>query len=140
MFVDLVNPQPLPSFEFLVTDIALSRLEVDLVVVIVVEVGPRKIDVAPEALLGVEEYGPEVDVWATACTAFEVATGQYLFKPKERQRWSKDEDHLLRITELAGHLPRSIIKSGCLGSKFYEGRRMKNVDQRIIEAYSLFQV
>ena len=52
MFVDLVYPQPLPSFEFLVTDIALRRLEVDLVVVVVVEVGPRKLDVAPEALFG----------------------------------------------------------------------------------------
>ena len=52
MFVDLVNPEPLPSFKFLVTDIALSRLKVDLVVVVVVEVGPRKLDVAPEALLG----------------------------------------------------------------------------------------
>ena len=104
-----------------------------------VSIGTREYR-APEALLGVEKYGPEVDVWAAACTAFELATGEYLFKPKERQGLSRDEDHFLRITELVGHLPRSIIKSGCLGSKFYEGRRLKNVDQRIIKAFSLFQV
>ena len=104
-----------------------------------VSIGTREYR-APEALLGVEEYGPEVDVWAAACTAFELATGEYLFKPKERQGLSRDEDHMLRITELVGHLPRSIIKSGCWGSKFYAGRRLKNVDQRNIKPYSLFQV
>ena len=95
---------------------------------------------APEALLGVKDYGPEVDVWAAACTAFELATGQYLFKPKERGGWNKDEDHLLLITELLGELPRSIIKAGRMGPRFYEGRRLKNVDRGIIKAYSLFQV
>ena len=95
---------------------------------------------APEAILGVEDYGTEVDVWAAACTAFELATGQYLFKPKEREGWSKDEDHLLRITELVGELPRSIIKVGFFGSKYYEGRRLKNVDQGVVKPFNLFQV
>ena len=104
-----------------------------------VSIGTREYR-APEALLGVEDYGTEVDVWAAACTAFELATGEYLFKPKEREGWSKDEDHLLRITELVGHLPRSIIKAGFYGSKYYEGRSLKNVDQGTIKAYTLFQV
>ena len=104
-----------------------------------VSIGTREYR-APEALLGVEDYGTEVDIWAAACTAFEIATGEYLFKPKDREGWSKDEDHLLRITELVGHLPRSIIKAGIYGSKYYDGRRLKNVDQGTIKAYSLFQV
>ena len=54
--------------------------------------------------------------------------------------WSKDEDHLVRITELVGDLPGSIIRAGCYGSKYYEGRRLKNVDQGTIKAYTLFQV
>ena len=104
-----------------------------------VSIGTREYR-APEALLGVEDYGTEVDVWAAACTAFELATGHYLFKPKEREGWSKDEDHLLRITELVGELPRSIIKAGFLGAKYYVGRRLKNVDQGVIAAFNLFQV
>ena len=58
----------------------------------------------------------------------------------KREGWSKDEDHLVRITELVGDLPRSIIKAGCYGSRYYEGGRLKNVDQKIIKAYSLLQV
>ena len=102
-----------------------------------VSIGTREYR-APEALLEVEDYGPEVDVWAAACTAFELATGQYLFKPKERQGWNKDEDHLCLITELVGELPRSIIKAGFLGSKYYEGRTLKNVG--VIKSFNLIQV
>ena len=104
-----------------------------------VSIGTREYR-APEALLGVEDYGTEVDVWAAACTAFELATGEYLFKPKEREEWSRDEDHLLRITELVGHLPKAVIKAGFHGPTYYEGRKLKNIDQGILRPYSLFQV
>ena len=104
-----------------------------------VSIGTREYR-APEALLGVEDYGTEVDVWAAACTAFELATGEYLFKPKEREEWSRDEDHLLRITELVGHLPKAVIKAGFRGPTYYEGSKLKNIDQGILRPYSLFQV
>merc|ERR1719462_494358 len=104
-----------------------------------VSIGTREYR-APEALLGVEDYGTEVDVWAAACTAFELATGEYLFKPKEREEWSRDEDHLLRITELVGHLPKAVIKAGFRGPTYYKGRKLKNIDQGILRPYSLFQV
>ena len=104
-----------------------------------VSIGTREYR-APEALLGVEDYGPEVDVWAAACTAFELATGRYLFKPRNRTEWNKEEDHLLLITELVGELPRSVIMAGSSGSRYYEGRRLKNVDQGVLKAVSLFQV
>ena len=104
-----------------------------------VSIGTREYR-APEALLGVEHYGTGVDVWAAACTAFELATGEYLFKPKVRGGWSKEEDHLLLITEAVGDLPSSIIKAGELGSKYYQDRRLKNVEPEIIKPYPLFQV
>ena len=70
-----------------------------------------------------------------------LATGRYLFKSsRDRKEWNQDEDHLLLITELVGELPRSIIKAGFLGSKYYEGRRLKNVDQGVLKPVSLIQV
>ena len=38
--------------------------------------------------------------------------GDYLFEPHSGEDYSRDEDHLAHIIELAGHIPRNIAMSG----------------------------
>ena len=40
------------------------------------------------------------------------APGDYLFEPHSGEDYSRDEDHLAHIIELAGHIPRNIAMSG----------------------------
>ena len=66
---------------------------------------------APEVLL-LAPYGPPVDVWATACLAFELATGQYLLNPEGEARCSREERHLALMVELLGRLPEELVRAG----------------------------
>ncbi|XP_012261820.1 SRSF protein kinase 3 isoform X2 [Athalia rosae] len=64
-----------------------------------------------EVLLGAG-YDTSADIWSTACMAFELATGDYLFEPHSGDDYSRDEDHLAHIIELLGEIPRRIALSG----------------------------
>ncbi|XP_037930089.1 SRSF protein kinase 1-like isoform X2 [Teleopsis dalmanni] len=71
-----------------------------------------------EVLLGAP-YNFTADIWSTACLAFELATGDYLFDPHAGETYSRDEDHLAHIIELLGQIPPSVIFRGKHGLKYF---------------------
>ncbi|KAJ8898191.1 hypothetical protein PR048_003551 [Dryococelus australis] len=71
-----------------------------------------------EVLLGAG-YSTSADIWSTACMAFELATGDYLFEPHSGEDYSRDEDHLAHIIELLGDIPRKIAMSGKHSRQFF---------------------
>merc|ERR1711953_1632438 len=71
-----------------------------------------------EVLIGAG-YDTSADIWSTACMAFELATGDFLFEPHAGPSYSRDEDHLAHISELLGSIPRNIINKGKLSKEFF---------------------
>ncbi|KAK9499189.1 hypothetical protein O3M35_003686 [Rhynocoris fuscipes] len=72
-----------------------------------------------EVIIG-SGYSTGADIWSTACLAFELATGDYLFEPQASTDYSRDEDHLAHIIELLGPIPDHIIMSGHLSHHFFK--------------------
>uniref|UniRef100_A0A671YUN7 non-specific serine/threonine protein kinase n=1 Tax=Sparus aurata TaxID=8175 RepID=A0A671YUN7_SPAAU len=71
-----------------------------------------------EVLIG-SGYSTPADIWSTACMAFELVTGDYLFEPHSGEDYSRDEDHIALIIELLGSVPRKLIMSGKYSKDFY---------------------
>ncbi|KAJ8919670.1 hypothetical protein NQ315_006198 [Exocentrus adspersus] len=74
-----------------------------------------------EVLLGAG-YNTSADIWSTACMAFELATGDYLFEPHSGDGYCRDDDHLAHIIELLGNIPKRIAQSG-KHSKFFFNKK-----------------
>lgn len=96
-----------------------------------------------EVILGAS-YNVSADIWSTACMAFELATGDYLFEPHSGDNYCRDEDHIAHIIELLGPIPKKIILSGSLSHvvfnkkgelKHITGLKPWGLDEVLIQKY-----
>ncbi|XP_043983441.1 SRSF protein kinase 1a isoform X2 [Gambusia affinis] len=74
-----------------------------------------------EVLIGAG-YSTPADIWSTACMAFELVTGDYLFEPHSGEDYSRDEDHLALMIELLGKIPRHYALSGKYSQEYFTKR------------------
>ncbi|KAL5196711.1 hypothetical protein ABZP36_000223 [Zizania latifolia] len=100
---------------------------------------------APEVILG-SGYSFPVDMWSFACIAFELATGEMLFTPKEGQGYSEDEDHLALMMEVLGKIPKKIATMGAKSKEYFDRhgdlkriRRLKfsSVERVLVDKYKI---
>uniref|UniRef100_A0A665VVU3 non-specific serine/threonine protein kinase n=1 Tax=Echeneis naucrates TaxID=173247 RepID=A0A665VVU3_ECHNA len=91
-----------------------------------------------EVLIGAE-YDTPADIWSTACMAFELATGDYLFDPQSGARFSREEDHIAHIIELLGPLPSQFSLSGRNSKKFFNCKgQLRHISK--LKPWSLLEI
>jgi len=74
---------------------------------------------APEIILGAK-YTETCDIWSFGCTIFELLTGDILFDPDKKRRFSRDRQHLYDIQTLLGKVPDDVLKESKRKDVFFK--------------------
>ncbi|KAF7656874.1 hypothetical protein LDENG_00034690 [Lucifuga dentata] len=91
-----------------------------------------------EVLIGAE-YDTAADIWSTACMAFELATGDYLFDPQPGGTFSREEDHIAHIVELLGPIPSQFTLSGKNSRRYFNRKgQLRHISK--LKPWSLCEV
>ncbi|KAM4582952.1 SRSF protein kinase 3-like [Fundulus diaphanus] len=91
-----------------------------------------------EVLIGAE-YDTAADIWSTACMAFELATGDYLFDPQSGATYSREEDHIAHIIELLGPLPSQFALSGRKSKQYFNRKgQLRHISK--LKPWSLLEI
>ncbi|EGG25354.1 putative protein serine/threonine kinase [Cavenderia fasciculata] len=94
---------------------------------------------SPEAIVRAKWSTP-VDIWSAACMAFELATGDHLFKPKSGKNFDKSDDHLALMIELLGRLPKSVTHYGIKSKTYFNHKgELRNIS-KLSDQWPLFNV
>ena len=87
---------------------------------------------APELILGIN-YNETIDIWSLACIVFELATGDYLFNPHNSLKYTKNDEHLAKIIQILGKMPKLFVSRGSYSKKYFNKfgklKRIQNLEK-----------